>query len=246
MITATADLTHQIPHQSGGHTIIANVMTSPVVDASAWAHVPHVGALVAVGAVGAAVAGTVVAQQNRAPRRGWLTLWMRLRWRVHPGPGFATRWELWRHYGRPAARKVAAHGRPSLTWVDLHFGSWRQYATFQGWAQGWLHRWRVYSTFEDITLIISAPQEGKSAKAAGSVIDAPGPVVATSIRGDLIAATAGLRQKVGQLHVFNPEGVGEYGSTFAWNPVAGSVGGRFAERGWPSARPSTCPCRWRP
>ncbi|WP_131815385.1 type IV secretory system conjugative DNA transfer family protein [Thermostaphylospora chromogena] len=74
------------------------------------------------------------------------------------------------------------------------------------------------------------PSERQVRAAAGRIIDAPGPVVVTSIRGDLIDHTAGLRQQVGTLHVFNPEGVGEYGSTFRWNPVAGCTNMQTAIR----------------
>jgi type IV secretory pathway TraG/TraD family ATPase VirD4 len=104
---------------------------------------------------------------------------------------------------------------------EVRRGPWREYATFLGWAQGWIAPPRIYATFEHLVLLIAPPQRGKSAAAAGQIIDAPGPVVATSIRGDLIGATAGLRQQVGQVHIFNPEGAGRYGSTFRWNPVDG-------------------------
>jgi type IV secretory pathway TraG/TraD family ATPase VirD4 len=92
-----------------------------------------------------------------------------------------------------------------------------------GWASaGWL-RWRrpVYSSLESMRLVIAPPQGGKSGAAAGTILDAPGPVVATSIRGDLIAATATLRGRAGQLSIWNPEGMGDYASTFGWNPVQG-------------------------
>lgn len=161
----------------------------------------------------------------RRVRYGWrpprLSLWLRLRWRLNPGPGFANDWQVWRRHGLPAARKVARTARPSLTWADRRRGSWRQYAAFLGWAQGWLIRHRVYAHVESLRLVIAPPQQGKSADAAGTILDAPGPVVATSIRGDLIALTAGLRSAKGAVHVWNPEEVGDFASTFAWNPVAG-------------------------
>ena len=78
------------------------------------------------------------------------------------------------------ARKVARFARPSLSRSDLYGpGAWREYATFLGWGQGLIHRWRCYGTLQDIRLVIAAPQKGKSA-AAGAIIDAPGPVVVTS------------------------------------------------------------------
>lgn len=155
-------------------------------------------------------------------RARWLTFQRRLRWHLPPGPGWASGWALWRYHGLPAARRVARHARPSLSWLGLRMpGSWREYAAFDGWAPGWLRRHRVYSPLESVRLTIAAPQEGKSAAAAGTILDAPGPVVATSIRGDLLAATAGLRARRGQVHIWNPEGVGEAGSTLSWNPVDG-------------------------
>jgi type IV secretion system protein VirD4 len=187
---------------------------------------PLVPALAA-GAVAAAVAGIIYKASNgggggNRKRRGrMVSRRTRLRLRWHPGPGFATRAQLYRHYGKLPARRVARYGRRSLTRRDRWFGPWEEYASRHGKAQGWLHPWGVYSTFEDLCLMIAPPQEGKSQKAAASIVDAPGPVAATSIRGDLIRNTAGLRQQLGQVWIWNPEGVGEYASTMKWNPVAG-------------------------
>jgi hypothetical protein len=157
------------------------------------------------------------------PRRTALSLTARTRLRLWPGPGVVRRrWVLWRKHGLPAARASARSTRPALTRAARLLGPWREYATFVGWAHGWLAPIRVYAGFEKLQLVIAPPQRGKSAAAAGRIIDAPGPVVATSIRADLIAATAGLRQRHGQVHVFNPEGAGNYRSTFRWDPVDGS------------------------
>ena len=146
----------------------------------------------------------------------------RVAWRLWPGPGFArSRVTLRCASGLPAARRVARRGRPSLTARDRLLGPWQEYASFAGWAHGWLWPPRIYTHLEQVRLVISPPQKGKSAAAAGSIIDAPGPVVATSIRGDLIGATASLRAQKGRIHIFNPEGAGGYASTVTWNPVAG-------------------------
>jgi type IV secretion system protein VirD4 len=154
-------------------------------------------------------------------RRPVLPVATRVRLRLWPGTGFARgRLEL-RRTGLPRARQVARRARPDLTWRDRRLGPWQQYASLIGRAHGWPRASRVYSHLEQVRLTIAAPQKGKSAAAACSIIDAPGPVVATSIRGDLIAATAGLRARSGQVHVFNPEGAGGYGSTITWNPVSG-------------------------
>jgi hypothetical protein len=155
-------------------------------------------------------------------RRRRASLAWRLRWHLHPGPGFASAWALRRRLGLPPARRVARHARPSVSWLGRRLpGAWRGYCAFEGWAYTWLGRRRVYSPLENMRLVIAPPQTGKSASAAGTILDAPGPVVATSIRGDLIAATAGLRGRRGRIQIWNPEGVGDYASTLGWNPVEG-------------------------
>jgi hypothetical protein len=164
----------------------------------------------------------VVMMLARTGGRQLLPLCTRVRLRMWPGPGFIrSRLALRRGYGLPAARRIARRGRPSLSRRDRRFGPWQQYAGYVGRAHGWLWATRVFTHFEQLRLVIAPPQKGKSAAAAGSIIDDPGPVVATSIRGDLIAASAGLRQQVGTVHVLNPEGAGNFGSTLTWNPVAG-------------------------
>jgi hypothetical protein len=178
-------------------------------------------ALVGAAAVGMAVRRLGQGRLRRRHRGVSLSPRTRARLRLRPGPGFATRGQLYRDYGRWTARRVAKHGRKSLSTRDRWLGPWQEYATYHGRAQGLLHRWGVYSTFEDLLLMIAPPQEGKSQKTAASIVDAPGPLAVTSIRGDLIRDTAGLRQQLGYVWVFNPEGVGDYGSNMRWNPVTG-------------------------
>jgi type IV secretion system protein VirD4 len=120
---------------------------------------------------------------------------------------------------------VARHARPSLPRPALwpgRRGAWREYATFLGWAQaGPGTRVRVYAHLESLVLMFAAPQDGKTQVAAGQVIDAPGPVVATSVRADLLSATAVLRAERGRVDLWDPEGVSGLASTFRWNLVAG-------------------------
>jgi hypothetical protein len=51
--------------------------------------------------------------RHHLPRNRIRNQWIRLRLRLHPGPGHATAWELHRHWGRRAAYKRAAQVRPS-------------------------------------------------------------------------------------------------------------------------------------
>ena len=158
------------------------------------------------------------------PGRPWLPLHARARLRLRPGPGWAGRWSCWRDHGLPAARAVARHARPSLPRSALlpgRRGTWREYATFLGWAHGWVVRPRVFAHLESLIVMFAAPQDGKTQAAAGQVIDAPGPVVATSVRADLVAATAGLRALRGRVDLWDPEGVSGLASTFCWNITAG-------------------------
>jgi type IV secretion system protein VirD4 len=176
-------------------------------------------------AVGGAIVLALVIMITLRGRAASAEAWQlanRVRRRRWPGPGFVRGWRLRRQHGLAAARRTAPRTRPSLSRWQVLTGPWQEYATFNGWAHGRLRPMRVYSAFDQLVLVIAPPQwGGKSAAAAGRIIDAPGPVVSTSISGDLIAATAGLRQQKGRAHVYNPEGVGSWGSTFGWDPVAG-------------------------
>lgn len=192
--------------------------------------VPLVPVLAGVGAVVVAAAAVMLLISGRGGRP-LLPMRTRVRLRMWPGPGFArSRLELRRCYGLATARKIARRGRPSLSRASRRFGPWQQYAGYVGKAHGWLFPARIHTHFEQLRLVIAPPQKGKSAAAVGSIIDDPGPVVATSIRGDLIAASAGLRQQVGTVHIWNPEGAGSYGSTLTWNPVHGCEDKATADR----------------
>jgi type IV secretory pathway TraG/TraD family ATPase VirD4 len=196
-------------------------MTQPAVPGLHLAHLDRWVIAVAVVLAAAATLRAGLVRLAYGPRRPWLPFALRVRLRMRPGPGWAGRWQLWRDHGRPPSRAVARRARPSLPGAARRFGRWQQYATFLGWGQGWVIRCRVYAHLESLILTIAAPQEGKSQAATGQLIDAPGPVVATSIRGDLIGATAALRARHGQVHVWNPEHAGDCASTFSWNMVHG-------------------------
>ncbi|MDP4511837.1 type IV secretory system conjugative DNA transfer family protein [Nonomuraea turcica] len=176
---------------------------------------------VVIGLAVAALIAVVIVDRLRDPRRRHgLALRWRLLWRMYPGRGYARRLELYRHYGLPAARKVARQARPSLhSWWVRRVVHHREIAVFLGWAQGWIWRFRVYATLEDNLLALAPQKEGKTAHLAGRVIDAPGAVIVTSIRDDIVELTAGLRR--GLVHLFNPEQVGEWRSTVRWSPVDG-------------------------
>jgi type IV secretion system protein VirD4 len=83
---------------------------------------------------------------------------------------------------------------------------------------GWL---RVWSACEDVTLRAGGPRTGKTGELAGRILDAPGAVIATSTRTDLVDLTGPRRKRSGPVFVFNPAGVGDLPSTICFDPLSG-------------------------
>jgi type IV secretory pathway TraG/TraD family ATPase VirD4 len=89
------------------------------------------------------------------------------------------------------------------------------------------------SSWEDVSVDIWGPRRGKtSTRAIPAVLDAPGPVLATSNKRDLLDATRAARETRGEVFVFDPQGLatdtggGDLGEGVAWfDPlsVVGSV-----------------------
>lgn len=80
---------------------------------------------------------------------------------------------------------------------------------------------RVYASWEDVLLAVMAPRAGKTAAlAVPAVVNAPGPVVATSNKSDLWAVTAAVRAEHGAVYVFDPQGITHAAQTWWWNPLA--------------------------
>ena len=82
-------------------------------------------------------------------------------------------------------------------------------------------RMRVWAAIEDVVFICGGPRSGKTALLGNLVIDAPGAVVTTSTRTDIVEATEALRAKKGPVWFFNPSGLGEIASTVSFEPVFG-------------------------
>jgi type IV secretory pathway TraG/TraD family ATPase VirD4 len=81
----------------------------------------------------------------------------------------------------------------------------------------------LYTSWEDTVLAFMGPRSGKTTSVGiPYVLSAPGPVVATSIRADLWAATAELRAVAGSaVWVFDPNRITAAGQRWWWNPLAG-------------------------
>ena len=85
-------------------------------------------------------------------------------------------------------------------------------------------RLEVRASWEDVVLAVMAPRAGKTtALAVPAVLDAPGPVVATSNKPDLWATCADRRViATGQrAWVFDPQGITGVERAWWWNPLRG-------------------------
>lgn len=142
--------------------------------------------------------------------------------------GLASATEVWIATGWWYARRAAVVVRPSLAGRSV----WRRWRTpmrefafrlcrVPGGPTG--AQW-AYATAEEVTIRIAPPRQGKTAELCNHLVDAPGAVVATSTKVDIVEHTVAARRQGGRpVHIFNPErlGDGSLASTLRWNPVVG-------------------------
>jgi type IV secretory pathway TraG/TraD family ATPase VirD4 len=81
----------------------------------------------------------------------------------------------------------------------------------------------LYASWEDTIVAFMAPRSGKTtAMGVPYVLSAPGPVVATSIKADLWAATAGPRAaRTGKVWLFDPQHIACQPQEWWWDPLRG-------------------------
>lgn len=83
---------------------------------------------------------------------------------------------------------------------------------------GWL---RVWESIEGVVGVFGGPRTGKSGYLLGRILDAPGAVLSTSTRLDLLHLTRRLRSRKGPVYVFNPVGLGDEPNTIRFDPLWG-------------------------
>lgn len=87
----------------------------------------------------------------------------------------------------------------------------------------------VRSSWEDVTVVIAGPRTGKStSQVIPQIVEAPGPVLATSNKRDIHDATRGAREQVGRCWVFDPQGIVGATPEFWYNPLRRVTGPRRA------------------
>ncbi|ASR33850.1 hypothetical protein BAY61_01320 [Prauserella marina] len=165
------------------------------------------------------VGAAVVWSRQRGGSAGLVNRWSR---RSRRNDGVASWWSILRSASRFAVRRKATVLRPSLqgltSWQRLRVPT-RELATPVARVGGL----RVWSTVEDVTLRLGGPRTGKTGELAGRILDAPGAVIATSTRTDLVEVTGPVRRLRGPVHVFNPSDVGDGSlpSTITFDPLSG-------------------------
>jgi len=151
------------------------------------------------------------------------------RWdrRSQRNEGVASTTDILRVASSFAMRRRAKILRPSLGELS-HWKRWRTPLTEIATPVARVGRWRIWSPVEDVTLRLGGPRTGKTGEIACRIIDAPGAVVATSTRTDIVGLTAASRAKVGPVSVFNPSGLGGLSTTIKFSPLVGCRSPRTA------------------
>lgn len=79
----------------------------------------------------------------------------------------------------------------------------------------------LYSSWEDVCVDVWGPRTGKStSRAIPAIMAAPGAVLATSNKRDLVDATRDPRSAVGRVWIFDPQSIADEPATWWWNPLS--------------------------
>ena len=134
--------------------------------------------------------------------------------RVRSLPGLASPSEAQRAAGRNALIRRAAVVRPSV--------GPRPAPGEVGYRLGRVRGRELWCSVEDSALLVGPPRMGKGLHLVIPwVLDAPGPVVATSTRPDTLAVTMHARQVRGPVAIFDPQRLAGLPGGLRWSPVRG-------------------------
>jgi type IV secretory pathway TraG/TraD family ATPase VirD4 len=79
----------------------------------------------------------------------------------------------------------------------------------------------LYGTWEDMHIDIWGPRTGKTtSRAVPAILDAPGGVLVTSNKRDVVDATRDVRAEAGPVWVFDPQRIALENPTWWWNPLS--------------------------
>lgn len=171
--------------------------------------------LLAAGVLAAGTAGFTL--RSRSSSRGLLR---RLGRAGRVTDGLASGWDVHRVSSGGMLRKKAKVIRPALAQLP----AWRRRfvpLTDLGTTVATVGWSRLRSSAEDHTATFAGPRAGKTGLLMGHLLDAPGAVIATSTKTDILDVTRTLRAKRGPVWVFDPDGLTTDGSTITFDPLTG-------------------------
>lgn len=80
---------------------------------------------------------------------------------------------------------------------------------------------RLFFTWEDMAVAIFGPRQGKTTSyCINWIVEAPGCVLSTSNKRDVLDATRDVRAAAGPMWVFDPQGIAHEQPTVYWNPLS--------------------------
>ena len=143
------------------------------------------------------------------------------RWgaRARRTSGVATMPAIARTASAAAMRKRVPQVRPSL--ADKSRSELRRDPSAYAVELGRVGTQRVYASLEEVVLVFGGPRRGKTGWMGGALAKAPGAVVTTSTRIDLLTATRAAREAVGDVRLFNPGGLARMKSDVGFDLLAG-------------------------
>jgi len=137
--------------------------------------------------------------------------------RIRSLPGLASGTEAERAAGRRTLLRRASVVRPSLASPRDAVEPGQV-----GYRLGRLRGRELWCSVEDSVLLVGPPRMGKGLHLVIPwVLDAPGPVVATSTRPDTLAVTLHARAKRGPVAIFDPQRLAGLDNGLRWSPVRG-------------------------
>ncbi|GAA1969064.1 type IV secretory system conjugative DNA transfer family protein [Microbacterium deminutum] len=127
--------------------------------------------------------------------------------------GFAEASEIRAHLSARAVWRRARQLRPDIA---------RPRATDVGWRVGRARGQDVYVSIEDSVALEGPPRSGKGYRVLiSAILDWSGPLVTTSTTNDNLTATMRMRERRGDVHVFDPQGLSGVRHPLRVSPIAG-------------------------
>lgn len=128
-------------------------------------------------------------------------------------PGFAPPSEIRTHLSAKAVLRRAAQLRPDVAKPE---------PSDVGWRVGRSRGTDVYVSIEDSVALEGPPRSGKGYRVLiSAILDWTGPLITTSTTNDNLTATMRMRQRRGEVHVFDPQGLSGIGRPLRISPVSG-------------------------